>query len=138
MLNAILTRWTTRTRASSLSTLGRSTTNYPPARSQGSDTLWQSLLRLMPGESDPWGGKAFRQPNGRLPAVRADFQACLTGLQGDSVEDLQRSIRRSRCLRDLWHLRTWLYTEIARAHSQHEAEQRLAVLNLHFGAARRH
>lgn len=146
MLNALLSRWT-RPRASSLSILGRSTTNYPPARNSissatGGDSLWQSLLRLIPGEPDPWGGKPTRRPPSadHLAAARDDFLTHLKGLQGESIVELQRSIRRSRSLRDLWHLRTWLYTEIARAHSQHEAEQCLALLNTYFAssAARRH
>jgi len=104
-----------------------------PARVAG-DSLWQSLLRLMPGDPDPWGGRPAPKPllQNNVPAARAEFEACLNGLHGESIEELMRSIRRSRSLRDLWHLRTWLYTEVARAYSQREAEQRLALLNTHF------
>ncbi|MCV2357247.1 hypothetical protein LNV09_24140 [Paucibacter sp. B2R-40] len=67
-----------------------------------------------------------------VPNARAAFEACLNGLHSSDIEELQRSIQRSRSLRDLWHLRTWLYTEVARAFSQAEAELRLSRLNAHF------
>ncbi|MDC8773246.1 hypothetical protein [Roseateles albus] len=67
-----------------------------------------------------------------VPNARAAFEACLSGLHSGDIEELQRSIQRSRSLRDLWHLRTWLYTEVARAFSQAEAEVRLSRLNAHF------
>lgn len=134
MLNAILSRWA-RSRAASSTTLPPYSPSFPGQRSAG-DSLWQSLLRLIPGEPDPWGGAATRQPplqvNHNFPAARAAFRASLTDLEGESIEELQRSIRRSRSLGDLWHLRTWLYTEVARAHSQQEAERRLAELQPHF------
>jgi hypothetical protein len=96
--------------------------------------MWQSLLRLMPGEADPWGAALPCQSVllNNVPNARAAFQACLSGLHSGDIEELQRSIQRSRSLRDLWHLRTWLYTEIARAYSQAEAELRLGRLNAHF------
>jgi len=117
MLNALLTRWT-RSRPSTSSSFGRAAAG---------DSLWQSLLRLIPGDAEP-------QPTffNNMPAARAGFEACLAGLHGDSIDELMLSVRRSRSLRDLWHLRTWVYTEVARAFSQHEAEARLAVLNRHF------
>jgi hypothetical protein len=141
MLNAILTRWA-RTRGASptsnssrFSTLGRSTT-YPPGRSasQGADSIWQTLLRWIPGEADPWGAALPCQSVllNNVPTARAAFEACLRGLHGDEILALQRSIQRSRSLRDLWHLRTWLYTEVARSFSQAEAELRLNRLNAHF------
>lgn len=131
MLNAILSRWARTRAAASPSTLERSTLVASPARS-GGDSLWQSLLRWMPGETDPWGARAQTKPASELPAARAEFEACLADLPGESVTELLRSIRRSRSLRDLWHLRTWLYTEVARAHSQQQAEQTLARLKPFF------
>jgi len=143
MMNAFLTRWA-RTRSTSAtlgpSGLGRQHTLLPPARPHpasfesglADDSIWQRLLRWMPGDSDPWGAHSQPALLNDLPAARSEFQACLHGLAGESVEELQRSIRRSRSLRDLWHLRTWLYTEVARAHNQHEAEQRLQRLSACF------
>jgi len=63
-----------------------------------------------------------------MPAARAAFEAALADTEGEMVAELRRSIQRCRSARDLWHLRTWLYTEVARAHSQWEAERRLASL----------
>ncbi|MDC8786915.1 hypothetical protein [Roseateles koreensis] len=90
-------------------------------------------MRWMPGDPDPWFGKAParpQRPSTQLAAARAQFQAALEGLAGERIEELTRSIHRSRSLRDLWHLRTWIYTEVARAFSQFEAERRLDVINV--------
>ncbi|MFY7867767.1 hypothetical protein [Roseateles sp.] len=67
-----------------------------------------------------------------VPSIRAAFDNCLRDLHGEGVEALQKSIRCSRSLRDLWHLRAQAYTEVARAFSQAEAEIRLQQLNAHF------
>jgi len=154
MLNVLLTRWARR-RAASLnrmqasgrhssqpgpSHLNSRTHSMPPGRSAPApDSIWQSLLRWMPGEADPWAGKPSptRGPGllNNLTAARAQFQACMQGLSGDTIDELQRSVQRSRSLRDLWHLRTWLYTEVARAFSQQEAERRLQELNALFLAS---
>lgn len=147
MLNAILTRWA-RTRGAlaghsprgTASTLPPSlqsrSSSYPPPRGAAADSLWQSLLRWIPGDADPWAGKPgpARGPGllNNLAAARAQFQASMQGLSGDSIDELQRSVQRSRSLRDLWYLRTWLYTEVARAFSQQEAERRLQALNALF------
>lgn len=99
----------------------------PLAQARPGDSLLQSLLRWLPGEADPWGGQAkpALKPN-LLPQVRSEFLACLRGLTG--TDELERSIGRARCLRDFWHLRGSLYTEVARHYSQAEAESRLAAL----------
>ncbi|MDN3921781.1 hypothetical protein [Roseateles violae] len=145
MLTALLKHWN-RKQAASISTLGPVASTRLASRSANrpaGDSIWQGLMRLLPGEADPWQGRGANGGHGAMASARQRFAACLDDLQGDGVEELLRSIRRSRTLADLWHLRTWLYTEIARAHSQWEAEQRLAPLNAHFvslarGAARRH
>ncbi|WIV99863.1 hypothetical protein [Kinneretia aquatilis] len=162
MWNAFLTRWA-RSRAASPSrgqhnSIASRQSTLPPTRSgaassrislSGNDSIWQSLLRWIPGDSDPWGASQPPSPAAtqNLASARAEFQACMAGLdsppaasgaepgtpaQVDSVRELQRSIRRARSLRDLWHLRTWLYTEVARQFSQHEAEQRLQRLDALF------
>ncbi|PND37011.1 hypothetical protein C1O66_05325 [Paucibacter aquatile] len=162
MWNAFLTRWA-RSRAASPSrgqhnSIASRQSTLPPTRSgaassrislSGNDSIWQSLLRWIPGDSDPWGASQPPSPaaSQNLASARAEFQACMAGLysppaasgaepgtppQVDSVRELQRSIRRARSLRDLWHLRTWLYTEVARQFSQHEAEQRLQRLDALF------
>jgi len=148
MLNAILTRWA-RTRGALSSTssittqphgLNRPSGSFPPPRStinSNSDSIWQTLLRRRPADVDPWAAQSQMPDAGRqanVTVARVQFQASLQGLSGETVEALERSICRSRNLRDLWHLRAWLYTEVARAYSQHEAERRLQALNSFFSS----
>lgn len=128
MLNALLTRWRRPTEARQ--DLGESTLPSAPmplAQPRSGDSLLQSLLRWLPGEPDPWGGlsKSNLKPS-LLPQLRSEFMACLRGLQ--DTDELERSIGRARCLRDFWHLRGSVYTEVARHYSQAEAESRLAAL----------
>jgi len=106
-------------------------TASPPAR-RSHDSILQSLLRWLPGDADPWG--STQSSLGKLPELRAAFLACLDDLDADGpgVQELKRSVMRSRSLRDFWHLRAGIYTQVARSHSQWEAEQRLARLNRHF------
>jgi hypothetical protein len=118
MLN-LLTRWT------------RSRPFVPTAPAPGTrppDSLLQSLLRWLPGENTPWHARA--EDPALLPLLRREFERCLGGV--DAPEELVRSIQRARRVDDFWHLRGWLYTEVARAHDQREAEMRLAGLNRHF------
>lgn len=93
------------------------------------DSLLQSLLRWLPaGEASPWHARA--QDPALLPLLRREFEACLADVP--ETEELRRSIRRARRVDDFWHLRGSLYTEVARALSQREAEARLIRLNRHF------
>lgn len=104
----------------------------PPGQ-RPADSLLQSLMRWLPGEGPAWEDAealARRRCAKLLPQVRAEFEASLNGVA--DAEELLRSIRCGRSLDDLWHLRAWLYTAVARAHSQREAETRLARLNAHF------
>lgn len=71
-------------------------------------------------------------PINRLPGVREDFMACLRDVSPAATAPLRRQIVDARSLRELWHLRAEVYNTVGRAHSQHEAEQRLARLNRHF------
>jgi hypothetical protein len=133
MINAIFSRWVRSdidALGESMSTLTGVTANPPARRSH--DSILQSLLRWLPGDADPWGPSQSAQ--GKLPELRAAFLACLDDLDADGagVQELKRSLMRSRSLRDFWHLRAGIYTLVARTHSQWEAEQRLARLNRHF------
>lgn len=124
MLNHILSRWK-RTRADTLATRPAGPL---PTGQRAPDSLLQNLRRLLPGEVDPWQARASEQE--RLPLLRAEFEHCLSGVPVS--EELQCSIQRARRVDDFWHLRGWLYTAVARAHSQAEAEARLARLSPHF------
>ncbi len=68
----------------------------------------------------------------RLPPVRSDFIDSLRDLDVPEAKGLSYRIDQARSLRDLWHLRTELYSLVARSHSQHEADRRVAQLNRHF------
>jgi hypothetical protein len=71
-------------------------------------------------------------PLDRLPAVRAEFLACLDDTVGDEACLLSDRISAARSLRELWHLRAAIYGVVARQHSQSEAQSRMDGLNRHF------
>ncbi len=68
----------------------------------------------------------------RMPMVRADFIAALADIDGEEAETLRLRIGQTRSLRELWHARAEVFRVVGLAHSQTEAEQRLALLNRHF------
>jgi len=86
--------------------------------------LWFWLLAPGPLQSSP--------PPNRLPPVRQDFLDSLGDLPGVCTGPLRTRIGQAHSLRELWHLRSELYSVLAIHHSQREAEQRLAQLNRHF------
>lgn len=79
----------------------------------------------------PWLPEPARPVN-RLTMVKAEFVDSLSGLDGDNPHTLLERIDRARSLRELWHLRSSVYGQVALALSQGEAERRLAGLNRHF------
>lgn len=138
MLNAILSRWAGSRAAAAVLDDDTATTlctgAYPARKSAVNDSLWQTLRRLIPVETGTAAAPlpSINTPSNRLPAACADFEACLSGLDEASAARLRQQIRRSRSLSELWHLRGGLFTALARAHSQSEAQQRLAQLSTHF------
>jgi hypothetical protein len=68
----------------------------------------------------------------RLPPVRQDFRDSVHDISTDAARALCTRIDQARTLREMWHLRSDLYSVVAVFHSQHEAERRLARLNRHF------
>ena len=87
-------------------------------------------LRLR-SRAAPWLPKDAKPVN-RLALVKAEFQDSLSDIQLNSTELLLDQIERARSLRELWHLRSPVYGEVALGHTQAEAELRLARLNRHF------
>jgi hypothetical protein len=73
-------------------------------------------------------------PLSRLPAVRADFLACLDGTDDAQARQIGQRIHRARSLRELWHLRAALFGYLACHFSQAEAQRRLQALDRHFGS----
>lgn len=100
----------------------------PPSLRQAPRSAWSRLWfwLLAPGPL-----QASPPPN-RLPPVRRDFLDTLGDIADPSAGDLCDRIGRARSLRELWHLRADVFNAVARYHSQHEAERRLAQLNRHF------
>jgi len=100
----------------------------PPSLRQAPASPWRRLWFWIsapaPQDAAP--------PLSRLPAVREDFVRCLGDVAPPQCGELQRRIGLARSLRELWHLRAELYRVVAIAHSQSEAERRLAALNRHF------
>ena len=100
----------------------------PPSLRHAPGTAWQRLLFWLlapsPFESAP--------PLSRLPAVRSEFLATIADVDDDEADALRHRIARSASLRELWHLRSAVYRSVGLAHSQREAERRLALLAHHF------
>jgi len=71
-------------------------------------------------------------PVNRLPGVRTEFMATLSDIDSPDADRLRHRIGDTRSLRELWHLRAEIYRLVGCAHSQHQAEERVALLNRHF------
>ena len=71
-------------------------------------------------------------PLNRLPVVQDDFQQALADVDEAKAYPLSCRIAQARSLRELWLLRTDIYTLIAQQRSELEAAQRLSRLNRHF------
>jgi hypothetical protein len=110
------------------SRIGWRTEVCPPSLRQAPRSAWNRLWfwLLAPGplQSSPSAH--------RLVPVRQDFADCLDDIASPSGDALRLRIARTHTLRELWHLRSELYSVVAIGHSQHEAERRLARLNRHF------
>lgn len=100
----------------------------PPSLRHAPASLGQRLLFWLmapaPQDSAP--------PINRLPGVKKDFHACLADVRLERAHAVRAAIDGARSLRELWHLRAEVYNTVGRAHSEHEAERRLARLNRHF------
>lgn len=82
------------------------------------------LLAPAPQEAAP--------PLNRLPLVRAEFLATLADVGSEEVEALRERISGANSLRDLWHLRSEVFSTLGVALTQTQAEERLSRLNRHF------
>lgn len=145
MLNALLSRWA-QTRASQTAADAPTILahpNEPTQKTAGNDSLWQTLRRRSAAAASQGQKNAHTQAHTqahsqdqtasqRLQLARDAFDASLDGLQGDAIDALRQRIRRSHSLSDLWHLRGGLFTALARARSQRDAERQLALLHPHF------
>jgi hypothetical protein len=75
-------------------------------------------------------------PSGLTPlaAVRQEFIDSLGDVASRRAADLAERIAQARSLRELWHLRTDVFSVVACHADQAEARSRLARLNRHFPA----
>jgi hypothetical protein len=71
-------------------------------------------------------------PLNRLPLVRTEFLATLQDVASEGAAALRGRIHQAHSLRELWHLRSDVYSVLGRAHSQALAEERVSQLNRHF------
>jgi len=100
----------------------------PPDVCPARDSLWSASLRWLVG-GNAQAAPALRTP---LEKARDEFVAAMNGLFDVDHNDLLKRAQHARSLRELWHLRSELYTLIARRMSQFEADARLARVNVHF------
>jgi len=100
----------------------------PPSLRHAPESLWQRVIfwLLAPAPQDA------APPLNRLPLVRAEFLATLTDVASLEVQALRERIESAHSLRDLWHLRSEVFSTLGVALSQTQAEERLAKLNRHF------
>lgn len=119
-----------------LSTLSRSSRHRleicPPERRCGPRPWWRRL--------HDWARASWPAPAGDTSAdsplanARRDFADALTDLAGERADELLDRVDAARSLRELWHLRTEVFSLVSLQHSQVEADLRLARLNRHFPA----
>jgi hypothetical protein len=100
----------------------------PPSLRCAPPSAWQRLLFWMMA---PAPDKAA-PPLNRLPSVRNEFLALLADIHGEEADALRVRISQCRSLRELWHARAETFRLVGVAHSQAEADHRLALLNRHF------
>ena len=100
----------------------------PPSLRTAPGSAWQRalfwLLAPAPQHASP--------PLNRLAEVRDEFAATVADISGDDAHTLRDRIALARSLRELWHARAEVYRVVAVAHSQSQAEERVALLNRHF------
>ena len=100
----------------------------PPDVCPTGESLWSATLRWLVG-GDLEAVPSLRTP---LEKARSEFVAAMDGLLDVDHDDLLRRAQHARSLRELWHLRSELYTLIARRINQVEADARLTRVNQHF------
>jgi hypothetical protein len=100
----------------------------PPSLRCAPASAWERLLfwLMAPAPQDA------APPLNRLPAVRKEFLNTLADVSGDEADALRQRIDLSHSLRELWHARAEVFRLVGVAHSQAEADHRLARLNRHF------
>ncbi len=65
-------------------------------------------------------------------AIRREFAEALDDIDTEPAAELRSQIERVRSPRELWHLRSALYTLVARYHTESQARVRMERLDRHF------
>lgn len=104
----------------------------PPERRMTPRSWW---CRLQEWVAAGWPGGSNELPDDApLARIKREFADATTDLSGDRADELIDRLHGARSLRELWHLRTQVFSLVSLQHSQHEADVRLARLNRHFPA----
>lgn len=125
-----------------LRTVLQRTEVFPPERLYRA-TRWRAGLRdwlntgwdvstPAPLEASP--SRALAPQANALPMaeLRKAFAEALDDIDADIAQPVCNLIARARAPRELWHLRTAVYTLIATQHSESQAQLRMNTLNCHF------
>ena len=130
-----MSRLVSRRQPAAPSSLMHTRTEICPPELWPSSMTWQGRLKRLGQrlrkQAAPWLQTNDRPVN-RLALVKAEFQDSLSDLGTLASPALADKIERARSLRELWHLRLPVYSEVAMARTQSEAESRLSHLNRHF------
>jgi hypothetical protein len=102
----------------------------PSLRCAPEGSMWQRLMFWLMAPAP----QEIAPPLNRLPSVRDEFLATLSDIAGDDADALRERVSHCRSLRELWHARAEVFRLVGVAHSQTEADTRLAALNRHFPA----
>ncbi len=114
----------------------------PPAARQ---RPWQRRIAtwLSSSAAEAWASTSFGdraatpRKAGALGAARAAFREALEDLEAPDVDVAREHLRAARSLHELWHLRTEVFSLIARHRSQGEAAGRIARVDRHFSTRSR-
>ena len=122
-----------------LRTVSQRTEVFPPDRLYRA-ARWRRGLRewlntgwdiSRPAESNDLPSRMATHPSAGSPVaeMREAFAQALDDLDTEAAHAVREQIARARSPRELWHLRTAVYTLIATQHSEAQAQSRMTTLN---------
>ena len=125
-----------------LRTVLQRTEVFPPERLYRA-TRWRVGLRTWlttgwevsaptPLEAAPCRASALQSMPLPMAELRQAFAEALDDIDADLAQPVRSLIARARSPRELWHLRTAVYTLIATQHSESRAPLRMNTLTRHF------
>ncbi len=123
-----------------LRTVSQRTEVFPPERLYRA-TRWRVGLRdwlntgwdtSRPAPLEALPSRAAAPSSAPMAELRQAFTAALHDIDADISQAVRGQIARARAPRELWHLRTAVYTLIATQHNESQAQLRMNTLNRHF------